>query len=446
MIVPCLNSDRIYIVAIDHKMKTNKIAKPSSQAKKENCCYLPATLSPTTTTYTTSLLQTIEPTELHQHGVSAPHTTHCLPDGKLMISCLGDKDGNGEGNFLVIDPPSSLNNTFKTSHLWNQKSGPVSFGYDYWYQPRYDVMVSSEWGSPVAFKQGFHPEHLGQQQQNQHYGSSIHFWQWSTGLLKQSIDLATIVPGTKMPLEVRFLHNPEAAEGYVGCALSGNVFRFYLLKDGENNGTNDRWAAEEVINIPSKMVYGWHGSQEELLPALITDILISLDDSILYISAWAFGEVYQYRIENKRPPQLLDVIRIGGLLNPSSAIKIINNSDTELLRKKIQIYDVIKQIKLCAGAQMMQLSLDGRRLYVTNSLHSAWDRQFYPDAVKKHGSQMVKIDILEEENKETAVYNKVVGMKVDTDFLVNFGTEPNGPVLAHEMRYPGGDCTSDIWI
>lgn len=30
------------------------------------------------------------------------------------------------------------------------------------------------------------------------------------------------------------------------------------------------------------------------------------------------------------------------------------------------------------GPQMLQLSLDGRRLYVTTSLYSAWDRQFYP--------------------------------------------------------------------
>lgn len=38
------------------------------------------------------------------------------------------------------------------------------------------------------------------------------------------------------------------------------------------------------------------------------------------------------------------------------------------------------------------------------------------------------------------------GMKVNEDFLVDFGAEPGGPVLAHEMRYPGGDCTSDIWL
>lgn len=31
---------------------------------------------------------------------------------------------------------------------------------------------------------------------------------------------------------------------------------------------------------------------------------------------------------------------------------------------------------------MIQLSLDGKRLYVTTSLYSAWDRQFYPDLIR----------------------------------------------------------------
>ena len=30
-----------------------------------------------------------------------------------------------------------------------------------------------------------------------------------------------------MPLEIRFLHDPEATEGYVGCALGSAVFHFY---------------------------------------------------------------------------------------------------------------------------------------------------------------------------------------------------------------------------
>ncbi|KAE8712273.1 hypothetical protein F3Y22_tig00110258pilonHSYRG00055 [Hibiscus syriacus] len=31
-------------------------------------------------------------------------------------------------------------------------------------------------------------------------------------------------------------------------------------------------------------------------------------------------------------------------------------------------------------------------------------------------------------------------------FLFKFGAEPAGACLAHEIRYPGGDGTSDIWI
>lgn len=38
------------------------------------------------------------------------------------------------------------------------------------------------------------------------------------------------------------------------------------------------------------------------------------------------------------------------------------------------------------------------------------------------------------------------GLSLNETFLVDFGKEPDGPVLAHELRYPGGDCTSDIWL
>ncbi len=38
------------------------------------------------------------------------------------------------------------------------------------------------------------------------------------------------------------------------------------------------------------------------------------------------------------------------------------------------------------------------------------------------------------------------GLTINDNFIVDFSTEPNGPALAHEVRYPGGDCTSDIFI
>lgn len=81
--------------------------------------------------------------------------------------------------------------------------------------------------------------------------------------------------------------------------------------------------------------------------------------------------------------------------------------------------------KLDGGPQMLQLSMDGRRLYVTNSLYSTWDNQFYPDL---RGS-MLKIDC-----------DPAGGMTLDLEFYVDFG-----PARPHEMRLPNGDVTTEIF-
>ena len=39
--------------------------------------------------------------------------------------------------------------------LWTAGEKKAKFGYDYWYQPYWDVMISSEWGAPKSFKKGF---------------------------------------------------------------------------------------------------------------------------------------------------------------------------------------------------------------------------------------------------------------------------------------------------
>ena len=50
------------------------------------------------------ILQIIEPSEVYKQGVSIPHTTHCLGNGDIMISCMGDgPEQNGKGDFLLID-------------------------------------------------------------------------------------------------------------------------------------------------------------------------------------------------------------------------------------------------------------------------------------------------------------------------------------------------------
>jgi selenium-binding protein 1 len=38
------------------------------------------------------------------------------------------------------------------------------------------------------------------------------------------------------------------------------------------------------------------------------------------------------------------------------------------------------------------------------------------------------------------------GLSLNERFLVDFGREPGGPARAHEIRFPYGDSTSDIWM
>lgn len=83
----------------------------------------------------------------------------------------------------------------------------------------------------------------------------------------------------------------------------------------------------------------------------------------------------------------------------------------------------VKGRRIYGSPQMLQLSLDGKRLYVTSSLFSSWDKQFFPE-IASNGSKMLKVDIDTENG----------GMKLDENFLVDFGEGPDGPLLAHEMR------------
>jgi len=51
------------------------------------------------------LHKVIEPAEIvRATKLTAPHTVHCLGDGRIMISMLGDENLNGPGGFLMLDP------------------------------------------------------------------------------------------------------------------------------------------------------------------------------------------------------------------------------------------------------------------------------------------------------------------------------------------------------
>ena len=58
--------------------------------------------------------------------LSAPHTVHCLADGNIMISMLGDAKGEGPGGFLLLDED------FNIKGRWENDATGMKYNYDYW--------------------------------------------------------------------------------------------------------------------------------------------------------------------------------------------------------------------------------------------------------------------------------------------------------------------------
>ncbi|CAJ1345425.1 unnamed protein product [Effrenium voratum] len=323
---------------------------------------------------------------LEKFGVAFPHTAHCAPE-EIIMSFMGGKTKEGKyipggAGFVTFDPV-----TLEMKRRW-EVGKQIDFNYDFWYQPRRNVMVSSEWGDPECFTNGFNPAHVA----DGRYGRKLYVWNWTERTLIKELDLGV----GAIPLEVRFLHNPDKAEGYVGNALSSEMVRF-VEREGD-------WVSEIAIKVEPIEVEGW---ALPAMPSLITDFCISLDDKYLYFSNWLHGDVRQYDIS---------VVKGVEIQGGSGAFFGIWTHGA-------------MGVKINHAAQMVQLSLDGKRLYVSTSLFSSWDRQFYPDMLKR-GAQLLQLDVDTEKG----------GLTVNPEFLVDFGQD--GPVSCHEMRFPGGDSTS----
>lgn len=116
---------------------------------------------------------------LRDNDVSAPHTSHCLPSGNVMISTMGDKDGNAKGDFILFD------SNFDCVGTWTEGEKALC-GYDYWYQPYFNLMIASEWGAPKLFRRGFHPDDV---KSDIEYGRRLNVYAWNERKLIDTIHL-----------------------------------------------------------------------------------------------------------------------------------------------------------------------------------------------------------------------------------------------------------------
>jgi len=347
------------------------------------------------------VVRAIEADELaSKAGYSRPHTVHCGPGG-IFMSALGGANGNdGPGGVALLD-----HDTFEVIGAWERDRGDQYFGYDVWWHLDYDTMITSEWATPSMFEGGLDPEDL----LGRRFGHHLNFWSMSERKLTQRIDLGD---QHQMVFELRPAHDPAKAYGFVGTVisvedLSASVWLWH--QEG------DRWAATKVITIPAEPA-----DPEQLPPALqpfaavpplISDIDLSVDDRWLYVACWGTGELKQYDVSDPFNPRETGSVRLGGIV-------------------RREPHPAAPDLRLGGGPQMVEVSRDGKRVYLTNSLYAAWDDVFYPDGV---GAWVAKLDADLDRG----------GIAADARFFPN-GGDFRG-LRVHQTRLQGGDASSDSY-
>ena len=347
-----------------------------------------------------TMWKVIEPDEvIKKSGYSRPHTSHCGPDG-IYMNAIGSPDGTGPGGIFTLDPE-----TFQIKGPWEAERGQQFLSYDFWWHLGHDILLTSEWGTPQMVEDGINPELLLAGK----YGHSMHVWDLAKRRHLQALDLGA---EQQMVLELRPAHDPREAYGFVGVVvslkdLSASIWLWY--REGSNG--NGSWKIKKVIEIPAEpadaealppLLKGF-----KAVPPLVTDIDLSLDDRFLYVSCWGTGELKQYEVSDPHNPRQVGSFNIGGIA-------------------RRQAHPGNPDAPLNGGPQMVEISRDGKRVYLTNSLYRTWDEQFYPDGIR---GWMIKLDV-----------EKKGGMKPDPRFFM----EGDG-LRPHQVRLQGGDASSDSY-
>ena len=212
----------------------------------------------------------------------------------------------------------------------------------------------------------------------QKYGHRLHFWDLAAGKLQQTVDLGA---QHQMALELRPSHDPNATWGFVGVVVSTEDLSASVWRWSRDNGS---WRADNVITIPAEPA-----EADALPPAL-----------------------KQYDVSDPANPREVGSVRLGGITGRVA-------------------HPAAPGEALAGGPQMVEVSRDGKRIYLTNSLYGSWDDQFCPDGV---GSWFAKIDT------DPAAGG---GLRVDEKFFPR-GEDFRGRRV-HQVRLGGGDASSDSY-
>lgn len=340
------------------------------------------------------IVRVIEAEELAERtGYSRPHTIHCGPDA-IYVSALGAPNGDGPGGIFLLDHES-----FDVLGRWEVDRGPQYLAYDFWWHLAHDVAVTSEWGTPNMIEGGINPDLL----LGGKYGHAIHIWDLRKRRHLKSLDIGA---ENQITLELRPSHDPTMTYGFVGVVISTKDLSASIWL-WDRKGAD--WSVKKVIEIPAEpadpAALPPALKPFKAVPPLITDLNLSLDDRLLYVSCWGTGDFKQYDVSDPHNPRLTGSLRLGGIVSHAAHPK---------------------DGQLNGGPQMVEMSRDGKRIYFSNSLYGSWDAQFYPEGVR---GWIAKADA-----------NPAGGLTLDKDFFIKFeGERP------HQIRLEGGDASSDSY-
>jgi len=246
-------------------------------------------------------------------GLVGPHTFYALP-GRMLIGMLSNASDKGGVTGLA-----TYNNKGQYVAKYMIPTGTIGgvagdgYGYDIAINPAKNVMLTSSF---AGWKNYMRP--LGQvvadPEAMKHFGQTMVVWNLKTMEAKQVLS----VPGA--PLEIRWALAPDQNWAITATALTSKL---WLVRQ---NAKGD-WEAKDVATIgdPSKI-------------PLPVDISIRADAKGLWVNTFMDGMTHYFDLTDPQHPKETYQLHTGKQVN------------------------------------MVSQSWDGKRVYITSSLLSLWDK------------------------------------------------------------------------
>lgn len=296
------------------------------------------------------LVRTIKDFNAATGGLVGPHTPYALPGRMLMTALSNSKDFGGRTGMAEY----TNDGTYIATH-WNPVNGDLrgavqsgqyadGFGYDVKAVPHKNALITSSFTGWNNYMKDL-AVLLEDQDSMKQFGNTVVVWNLHTRQPKKILN----VPGA--PLEIRCAW-ARGTYCFTTTALTSKIWLLYEDQDGE-------WQAKDVGTV---------GNPADV--PIPVDIKLTSDDTILWVNTF-----------NEATSRAFDVT------DPFNPKEIYAHRHGKPGRDQINMHS---------------LSWDGKRVYVSTSLLSKWDK---PDAAQfvrgyawdgKSLSQRFDIDFIKE--------------------------------------------------